>query len=121
MPAGDSAAKVLLKENPSLVNDRDAQGNTPLHYAAFTGHKDIAETLIAYHADVNAKDHSGHTPAYWALVGPNQACPCCWESPGELPDLVWEAEGKSNAVHLLLSYLSDKDARVRSSAAGELV
>jgi cytohesin len=38
---------------------------TPLFRAAYYGHKDIAELLIAKGADVNVKDSEG-TPLNWA-------------------------------------------------------
>ena len=42
-------------------------GRTPLHQAAWDGHKEIAELLIAEGADVNAKDAIGTTPLDWAI------------------------------------------------------
>ena len=44
------------------VNAKDVIKRTPLHYAAFYGHKVVAELLIAEGADVNAKTKSGFTP-----------------------------------------------------------
>ena len=41
------------------VNAKDEVGWTLLHTAAFYGHKEIAELLIAKGADVNAKDVDG--------------------------------------------------------------
>jgi len=41
------------------VNAKNDGGYAPLHYAAFNGHKEIAELLIAKGADVNAKDGIG--------------------------------------------------------------
>ena len=65
------------------VNAKDEDGFTPLHYAAVTGRKEIAEILIAEGADVNAKIGSagalyfkgqtpldfkkGQTPLDWAI------------------------------------------------------
>jgi ankyrin repeat protein len=40
-----------------------------LHYAAYGGHKEIAELLIAEGADVNAKDEDGVTPLHEAAFG----------------------------------------------------
>ena len=58
--------KALLKDNPDLVFSKDNDGTTPLHYAAFNGHKDVAELLLANKADVNAKDNNGATPLHAA-------------------------------------------------------
>ncbi len=40
----------------------DGDGWTPLHFAAFGGHKEIAELLIGSGAEVNAKGLGGYTP-----------------------------------------------------------
>ena len=44
------------------VNTKDEIGRTPLHYAAYDGHKEIVERLIANGADIKAKDKGGFTP-----------------------------------------------------------
>ena len=46
------------------VNTRDNNKWTPLHYAAYYGHKAVAELLIAEVADVNAKSDDGWTPLH---------------------------------------------------------
>ena len=43
--------KALLTGNPNLVFSKDNNGETPLHDAVVTGHKDVAELLVK----------SGHT------------------------------------------------------------
>lgn len=64
---GDLAeVKELLGDNPELVFSRDSKGETPLHLAAYTGHKDVAAFLLANRAEVNAKDNSGMTPLHLA-------------------------------------------------------
>ena len=43
------------------MNAKDGNGYTPLHSAAYHGHKGIVELLIAKGADVNAKTDGGFT------------------------------------------------------------
>ena len=43
------------------VNAKSDEGGTPLHNAAWQGHKEIAELLIAEGVDVNAKTDKGRT------------------------------------------------------------
>ena len=42
-------------------------GKAPLHNAAFGGHKEVVELLIAKGADVNGKDDVGKTPLDTAI------------------------------------------------------
>ena len=39
-----------------------------MHLAAYGGHKEVAELLIAKGADVNAKGKVGLTPLHWAIT-----------------------------------------------------
>jgi len=41
------------------VDAKDMNGETPLTWAAYSGHKEIAELLLAKGADVNAKSKRG--------------------------------------------------------------
>ena len=48
------------------VNAKDKYGWTPLHSAAFNGHKEIVELLIDNGADLDAKNILGVTPLHYA-------------------------------------------------------
>jgi ankyrin repeat protein len=54
----------LLKKNPTLIASKNKNGWMPLHYVAMYGHKDVAESLLVYGADVNAKTNGGQTPLH---------------------------------------------------------
>src|ERR1035438_8758961 len=58
--------KALLKDNPDLVFSEDSGGETPLHGAAFKGHKDVVELLLANKAKAEAKSNNGVTSLHWA-------------------------------------------------------
>ena len=49
------------------VDARDQADKTPLPHAAYWGHKEIAELLIAKGADINAKDNAGKTSLDWTM------------------------------------------------------
>jgi len=64
---GDLAkVTALLKDNPAIVNQKDADGGTPLHYATANGYKDIAVLLVNNKADVTARDRLNQTPLHYA-------------------------------------------------------
>jgi prepilin-type processing-associated H-X9-DG protein len=54
-----------LKSDPNLVNAERGEF-TPLHWAAYNGHLDVAKVLLAKGADVNANFEHG-PPLYWAV------------------------------------------------------
>ena len=61
-----------VKQHIAAGTDVSARHNmgrhTPLYFAVFKGHMEIAELLIANGADVNAKDDNGNTPVDWIDV-----------------------------------------------------
>jgi len=61
--------KALLKDNSDLLFSKDNQyGGTPLHWAAVSGHKAVAEFLLASKAEVNATNNKGWTPLHDAVI-----------------------------------------------------
>jgi uncharacterized protein len=65
----------LLKSDPVLVHSHSRDGWTPLHLAAHFGHRQVAEALLAYGADVHARASNdlGTTPLLWAVMGQDSA------------------------------------------------
>ncbi len=59
----------ILQKNPSLVNARDAGGNTPLHCAIGYFELGVVNELLAHGADVNAQDNNGVTPLHIVAAG----------------------------------------------------
>lgn len=55
-----------LKDHPDLVNSRNSEGDTPLHWAAGGDQPEIAELLLTNKADVNARNNNGYTPLHSA-------------------------------------------------------
>jgi hypothetical protein len=81
--------KTALERHPALVSCTDKYGMTPLHWAAQRDLKDMAELLLDYKADVNAKDSiAGWTPLHVAAL-----------------------EGRKGMVKLLLANRADVNAR----------
>lgn len=67
--AGDlELARKLIEQNPAFACGIDEDGHTPLHYAAYYGHSDVAALLIANHANVNARDRIGNTPLHSSAI-----------------------------------------------------
>jgi len=57
--------ELLLKYNAD-INAKNAQGNTPLHFAAISFQPDAIEKLLNSGADVHAKDNDDLTPLHMA-------------------------------------------------------
>src|SRR5947207_715752 len=51
--------------DPEVTDDN---GLTPLHLAAYLGHRDIVTTLVSAGADIHARDRLGRTPLIHAAL-----------------------------------------------------
>jgi ankyrin repeat protein len=60
--------KALLKGNSELVFSTDSEGRTPLHHAAFAGHKEVAALLLANKVAVDSKDSHARTALHCATT-----------------------------------------------------
>lgn len=59
---------LLLEYGPVELERRDTIGRTPLALAAWEEKSHALECLLSHGADVNAKNHHGQTPLWWAVL-----------------------------------------------------
>jgi ankyrin repeat protein len=65
----------MISNNPRLANARSGDGFTPLHFAAFFGHENVARVLLEHHADAGAVADNAMKvmPLHSAAAGRNLA------------------------------------------------
>jgi ankyrin repeat protein len=62
--------RALVDKDPTLIAAKDKGGETPLHWAAFSGNIDLVRFLLEKGAEVDARNGRGLTPlAFAALQG----------------------------------------------------
>jgi len=57
-----------LSGPPSGLDEPDKKGKTPLQYAAFMGHEDCIEALVAAGVNINLQNSNGMTPLHFATM-----------------------------------------------------
>ncbi|GAB4824959.1 hypothetical protein Ancab_007831 [Ancistrocladus abbreviatus] len=60
---------IILEKEPRFINLRDAEGKTPLHYAATTTIEMVQCLLIKYMANAIERDNDGLFPIHLAAIG----------------------------------------------------
>jgi hypothetical protein len=67
--AGDLAkVRDILAVTPALLDAKDGEGATALHYAALNGRQEVVRYLVGQGANVNARDDRFNaTPTGWAI------------------------------------------------------
>jgi ankyrin repeat protein len=70
----DNSARVrILLAGGANVNERDALGRAPLHYAARLGYIEIVQLLVDAEAQIDVADNEGFTPLMRAIQGGHSA------------------------------------------------
>ncbi|KXK57410.1 MAG: Ankyrin repeats (3 copies) [Chlorobi bacterium OLB7] len=120
--AGDLAAvQQMVAANPTLVNQADGNGRTPLHAAATEGKIDVVTFLLSNKAAVDPRDNFGATPLYLAVQNDHElvirhllardANPSAATNDGLTP-LHWAAlRGTLTNAELLLQHGASVNAR----------
>jgi ankyrin repeat protein len=62
------AVKALIEKSPEVLDSRDAEGQTPLHYAAFGGDSALVNFLIDHGAKLELQDVRAKTPLHIAAM-----------------------------------------------------
>eukprot|EP00299_Pterocystis_sp_00344_P001562 c11415_g1_i1.p1 GENE.c11415_g1_i1~~c11415_g1_i1.p1 ORF type:complete len:333 (-),score=68.48 c11415_g1_i1:134-1132(-) len=116
--SGDiEGVKKIVQSNPSILEERDEEGNTALLVTAYLGHLEVVDFLISMKADINAKGRNNTTPLNFASWGIQEsianrllnagAIVDCPDDGGNTP-LLWSCMMESpGIVHSLLKAGAD--------------
>ena len=89
--------KGLIEQNPKLVNAKDKNGRTPLHWACRGVHLDVVKFLVEKGADVNAEDSNKIVPLHSLATRNNAAAIAVLLDNGAEVD--FEDYGGNTALH----------------------
>ena len=110
--ANAGRVNAMLPDNPKLVQERYARGDTALHHATRNGDLEIVEQLVGAGADVNGTTDNGHFPLYCAAGhGHVETTRYLVENGADLQARL--AEGKT--VTEWLKQYADNDRRLKST------
>lgn len=91
-----------IENSKDLVNNKDKEANTPLHFAS---KEKCVNTLLSSGADVNAKNKEGHTPTFKA---DSQKIMLLLKA-GSNINSIHDSEGDSVFAYLLKLHFSETD------------
>ena len=61
--------KIMVEDNPLMVDALDKHGRTPMHIAAICGEPDALSQLIELGSDIKKEDSYGNTVTLFSLMG----------------------------------------------------
>ncbi len=112
----------ILQRDAALVNAPGADGWTPLHLAAYFGHREVAEVLLSHGADVASVSTNGmaNQPLHAAVAGGRAALVTLLLGHGADPNAAqhggWTPlhgaaqQGDAEMVRMLLAHNADVEA-----------
>mmetsp|Transcript_17250 Transcript_17250/g.15564 ORF Transcript_17250/g.15564 Transcript_17250/m.15564 type:complete len:162 (+) Transcript_17250:472-957(+) len=79
--------ETYLKNYSNMVNIKNDEGLSPLHFAADRGFINIVSILLAYNANINSLDNSNQTPLMYAAYCENEDVFMCLIKAGAKIDI----------------------------------
>ena len=67
LSGSEAVLRQLIKIGIVNLNTKDAEGRTPIHYAALYGHSTMVDILISAKAEIDLEDNNGETPLFFAV------------------------------------------------------
>lgn len=99
-----------------MVNEKDKNNSTPLHLAAYYGHKEVTECLLTLGASVNATDGKGNTPLHIAALQMMNV-----PSGGKVKLLQLHQKKYYDVAEVLISHGAKKTAKNRNKQTPETI
>lgn len=94
----EEVVKSILETEPALVNATDRDGYTPLHKACYNSNYELAQILLEYKADPNARTEFQWTPLHSACKWNNSRLAALVLQHGA--DINARSEGDQTPLHV---------------------
>ncbi|MCL9683206.1 ankyrin repeat domain-containing protein [Legionella maioricensis] len=102
--------KLILEIAPSLLNQIDAWGQTPILWAASRGNTEIVRYLAERGADLTqvtnipGDPHEGFAALHWAVAGPYEDCAAILIEYESLPNLIRLTSWDMQVIHMVCRF-----------------
>lgn len=109
----------MLKDGSEDVDGFDNLGSTPLMYAAYIGHQEVAKLLLEYGADIDSQNEAGLSCLHIAVFGENKEMVRLLLESGV--DVSLETIDEMNALEAAIMTQQDEIAKIIQEANPNLV